>query len=349
MTESWTLKVECEGDVRRLKLNFLNEDSPAIKLEAIGQAISSGFSLGEVDPLHLLSYKDDEGNFCSLVKATIEDFFAQPNTKPLRLYMSRKIQPTFSIQAATPTLVASTTESMPQQIPAGVDPCFSDKGCEVLDQHFQCFLTTQGDPAVAPETMRATTGCWRRDMRAGLGHHHTWKEGWKKEWREQKREWKRGAKEEFFARKGKGKGKGKGKSHWWLPKTWEDDSSDVNSTMGETLTSVQTVDGSDGVHSTPVIPFASHCLGATWWWHKGMDMGKGKGKGSWWIPVTDPIVPDEVSSNISDAVHGTDAGNAPWYRWKGAGKGKDWTAWNPWSAWVSSDTPPPTPSPVLGF
>lgn len=94
MAEPKTLKVELDGDLRRFRLRLEDADSPAEKIRAIHFAISDGFSLGEVDPPLILKYKDEDGDACTLVAATIEDFLAQaePGAKPLRLTASKAAQ-----------------------------------------------------------------------------------------------------------------------------------------------------------------------------------------------------------------------------------------------------------------
>lgn len=92
MAEPLTLKVEFEGDLRRFRLRLEDEDAPASKIRAIHEAICKGFTLGEDLPPLILKYKDEEGDACTLVEATIEDFLAQPGVKPLRLSASRPSQ-----------------------------------------------------------------------------------------------------------------------------------------------------------------------------------------------------------------------------------------------------------------
>jgi len=47
---------------------------------------------GLVSGADLDKYKDEEGDLCTLVEATIEDFLAQPSAKPLRLLASRVLK-----------------------------------------------------------------------------------------------------------------------------------------------------------------------------------------------------------------------------------------------------------------
>lgn len=90
MTEMQTLKVEFEGDLRRLRLQ-LPQGSPEVeKLQTIREAIRHGFSWSDDENAGVvLKYKDEEGDLCTLVQATVEDFLAQPGSGPLRLVATR--------------------------------------------------------------------------------------------------------------------------------------------------------------------------------------------------------------------------------------------------------------------
>lgn len=121
MTEPLTLKVELNSDLRRLRLKLVEEDSPASKFRAVHQAICNGFSLGQLDPPLVLKYKDEDGDACTLVEATIEDFLSQPRDKPLRLDATR---------LAAPPVVAAVVASREAQAPQhDVEP----RPCPVAD------------------------------------------------------------------------------------------------------------------------------------------------------------------------------------------------------------------------
>lgn len=106
MTQPHTLKVEFEGDLRRFRLRLVDDDSCSCQIRAIHKAISAGFTLSEDEPPLVLKYKDDEGDLCTLVEATIEDFLAQAGGKPLRLLASR---PVLGHTAAAPPAPAAST------------------------------------------------------------------------------------------------------------------------------------------------------------------------------------------------------------------------------------------------
>lgn len=91
MAEMQTLKVEFEGDLRRLRLKLPKDVSEGEKLQTIQEAIRHGFSWSEEENAGVtLKYKDEEGDLCTLVEATVEDFLAQPAVGALRLLASRQ-------------------------------------------------------------------------------------------------------------------------------------------------------------------------------------------------------------------------------------------------------------------
>lgn len=118
MAEPRTLKVEFEADLRRFRLRLTDEKGPANQIRAIHKAISTGFSLSEDEPALVLKYKDDEGDLCTLVEATLEDFLSQPGDKPLRLVASRALPPVSSLPTAsssTATALAHKNEASSSQ------------------------------------------------------------------------------------------------------------------------------------------------------------------------------------------------------------------------------------------
>lgn len=90
MAETQTLKVDYDGDVRRLTLKLLAGDSPSNMMRTIHTLISNGFGFSEGDPLLDLKYKDEDGDLCTLVETTIEDFLENAcANKPLKLLATK--------------------------------------------------------------------------------------------------------------------------------------------------------------------------------------------------------------------------------------------------------------------
>lgn len=83
-TSELILKVEFEGDLRRFRI----QKSPDVVRcwETIREVVRAGFGLGHD---FLLKYRDEEGDECTLVSATLPDCMAQSGTGVLRLYGCR--------------------------------------------------------------------------------------------------------------------------------------------------------------------------------------------------------------------------------------------------------------------
>lgn len=101
---SWTLKVEFNGELRRLK-GWPTEGNKA-SFQAMSQAICKLFDLPE-GPLNI-RYRDDEGDLCSLVEATLEDALQLAEiTGLLMLSVDRVEPPTPPPAAPQPAAVAT--------------------------------------------------------------------------------------------------------------------------------------------------------------------------------------------------------------------------------------------------
>jgi len=122
MTEMQTLKVEFEGDLRRLRLK-LPQDIPEVeKLHTIREAIRHGFSWSDDEHMGVtLKYKDEEGDLCTLVEATVEDFLAQPGSGPLRLVATRPPPATPSRAPEPPAVRELAAATVSPAAPAAPD------------------------------------------------------------------------------------------------------------------------------------------------------------------------------------------------------------------------------------
>jgi len=171
--------------------------------------------------------------------------------------------------------------------------CFLGQGCEVTDQQFQCFFVPQGTQSTSQEN---STGSWREHAKPWRDCHD-WKDEWRRAWREKKDEWKKELwqkKGEFCKGKGKGKSKGKGKGKWsWCHSAAGADASEVNSTAGDSMASVPTVDASDVTndYAPPGLDLPQQPWETPWWNWKGH--GKGKDWSSWcpWAVGGGPLMP----------------------------------------------------------
>lgn len=81
------LKVDFDGDMRRINMT-LSEDAPASqKFKDIRLAVAQGFDMEE-SMLPGLKYKDEEGDVCTLVEASVEDLLELSNSGTIRLLAS---------------------------------------------------------------------------------------------------------------------------------------------------------------------------------------------------------------------------------------------------------------------
>jgi len=81
------IKVDLDGDVRRISV-ALSEDATAIeKFQEIRAAVAQGFDMEET-LLPVLKYRDEEGDICTLVEASVEDLLELSNSGTMRLLAS---------------------------------------------------------------------------------------------------------------------------------------------------------------------------------------------------------------------------------------------------------------------
>lgn len=82
------IKVDFDGDIRRISM-AVSEDAPASKkFEEIRSAVAQGFDVEE-SMLPRLKYKDEEGDICSLVEASVEDLLVFSQSGTMRLFASK--------------------------------------------------------------------------------------------------------------------------------------------------------------------------------------------------------------------------------------------------------------------
>lgn len=144
MADAWTLKVEFEDDMRRFRLVMKDEESPATKICDIHKAILNGFGLSDSDGPLTLKYKDEDGDACTLVEATIEDFLDQPRAKPLRLRATKPSRPVSN--AADAALAPKTVEAPLPQALSLPKPCPSNCGYQVTWHRTHCCGQCSGKP-----------------------------------------------------------------------------------------------------------------------------------------------------------------------------------------------------------
>lgn len=84
------LKVEFEGKLLRLRLQLPEHASESQCFRVILKTICDGFGWNDEELAGVvLKYKDEEGDLCDLVEATVEDFLEHHAAGPLRLFVSR--------------------------------------------------------------------------------------------------------------------------------------------------------------------------------------------------------------------------------------------------------------------
>mmetsp|Transcript_39190 Transcript_39190/g.124573 ORF Transcript_39190/g.124573 Transcript_39190/m.124573 type:complete len:339 (-) Transcript_39190:215-1231(-) len=128
---SWTLKVELNGELRRLR--HWPAEGQEVTVAAVRAAIGRLYNLdSEASAMLVLKYKDDEGDVCTLTEHTLPDalFLATKSARTLRLMCALGCQAGSTIAAAaradsTGALEASTANGPslePTQPPTEGDP-----------------------------------------------------------------------------------------------------------------------------------------------------------------------------------------------------------------------------------
>jgi len=93
------VKADIDGDMRRLSVT-LSEHAPALEmLEVIRAAVAEAFDMDEPS-LPALKYKDEDGDLCTLVAASVEDMLDLNNRGTLRLFACSSI-PAGDVKATT--------------------------------------------------------------------------------------------------------------------------------------------------------------------------------------------------------------------------------------------------------
>jgi len=82
------IKVDFEGDMRRISMTLPEDASSSETFQAIRTAVVQGFEADEAT-FPALKYRDDEGDLCTLVEASVEDMLASAQGGSLRLFASK--------------------------------------------------------------------------------------------------------------------------------------------------------------------------------------------------------------------------------------------------------------------
>jgi hypothetical protein len=82
------IKVDFEGDMRRISMTLPEDASSAEIFQAIRTAVVQGFEADEAT-FPALKYRDDEGDLCTLVEASVEDMLESAQGGSLRLFASK--------------------------------------------------------------------------------------------------------------------------------------------------------------------------------------------------------------------------------------------------------------------
>merc|ERR1719498_2131902 len=113
----------------------LPEDaSSAQTFQAIRAAVAQGFEIGE-SSLPALKYKDEEGDLCTLVEASVDDMLELSKGGTLRLCMSKAPEKVAQEETASPVLenlpaAASVTEC---SLPADGEACADSLGETIVE------------------------------------------------------------------------------------------------------------------------------------------------------------------------------------------------------------------------
>lgn len=88
MTHVMIIKVDFDRDVRRISMELPEGATSSQTFQAIRTAVAQGFEIDEA-ALPALKYKDEEGDLCTLVEASVDDMLEFSKGGTLRLCMSR--------------------------------------------------------------------------------------------------------------------------------------------------------------------------------------------------------------------------------------------------------------------
>mmetsp|Transcript_159482 Transcript_159482/g.511740 ORF Transcript_159482/g.511740 Transcript_159482/m.511740 type:complete len:471 (-) Transcript_159482:239-1651(-) len=109
MSGELVLKVDLDGDLRRFRIKHGADNAETWSI--LHEAVRSGFELAEGCDI-ILKYKDDEGDLCTLARATLPDCISQACAGPLRLFATRAAASEKAKPAASEPVVAATVEEV---------------------------------------------------------------------------------------------------------------------------------------------------------------------------------------------------------------------------------------------
>jgi len=86
------IKLDYDGDMRRISMTMSEDSDSAQKLKGIRTAVAQGFGIEE-SALPALRYKDDEGDLCTLVEASVDDLMQLCKSGTMKLFASKSGSP----------------------------------------------------------------------------------------------------------------------------------------------------------------------------------------------------------------------------------------------------------------
>jgi len=86
------IKLDYDGDMRRISMTMPEDSDSAQKLKGIRTAVAQGFGIEE-SALPALRYKDDEGDLCTLVEASVDDLMQLCKSGTMKLFASKSGSP----------------------------------------------------------------------------------------------------------------------------------------------------------------------------------------------------------------------------------------------------------------
>lgn len=142
------IKVDLDGDVRRINMALSEDAIAAQKFDEIRAAVAQGFDMEETS-LPVLKYRDEEGDMCTLVEASVEDLLELSNSGTIRLFASMPAMPLVKEDVAHKMSDPSSLDVQPDEIESSTRGATNDTNTQDATVAASCQEIATDDKAVS--------------------------------------------------------------------------------------------------------------------------------------------------------------------------------------------------------
>jgi hypothetical protein len=157
-TDVMIVKVDIDGDVRRMIVTLPEEADTAQTLQVLRTSVAQAFNVQE-ESLPALKYKDEDGDLCTLVHASVGDMLALNNRGTLRLFASvdatQALPEASSVPQVPPLMQAPPVTQAPPLPQADITPDVEMESTTAVQDDEQLLETEGSDVETEPDVLQA--------------------------------------------------------------------------------------------------------------------------------------------------------------------------------------------------